>query len=58
MPINPATNPAPLAHEVTNLPGGVQPAAGAFSMVDDDLLKDGDEVPLPDTSTLTDAMKE
>lgn len=34
------------------------PVAGAFTLIDDDLLKDGDDVPMPDMSTLQAAMNE
>jgi hypothetical protein len=39
-------------------PNGEIPALGAFTLVDDDKLKDGDDVPMPDKSTLAAAMKE
>jgi hypothetical protein len=44
--------------DVVDRPGGVKPAAGAFTLVDDDLSIDGADVPMPDTSTLPGAMAE
>lgn len=43
---------------VIDLPGGVKPVAGDFTVVDDDELEDGDDVPMPNTSTLQAAMAE
>jgi hypothetical protein len=39
-------------------PDAPAPALGFFSVVDDDLLGNGDDVPMPDTSTLDNAMNE
>ncbi|MCI0378569.1 MAG: Ig-like domain-containing protein [Gemmataceae bacterium] len=37
---------------------GAVPSLGNFGLIDDDFLKDGDDVPMPDTSTLNQALNE
>lgn len=44
--------------DVYNRIDNTGPQTGGFSLVDDDLLQDDADVPMPDTSTLTAAMRE
>ena len=43
---------------VNNYEDGTRPSLGNFKLVDDDRLVDGEDVPMPDTSKLANAMRE
>ncbi len=57
-PVRSSSTGANFVFDVYNQADGTRPALGDFGLVDDDLLRDGQDVPMPDTSTLERAMAE